>query len=94
MQKAFPPARAACQLPLAQGLEHFRQGFLAVAEQGHVDKVRQRLRIEHARPADEDQGIRVAAVFLAHRHASQIEHIQDIRIGQLVLQREPDGIEF
>ncbi len=44
-------------------------------------------------PARDDQRIVVAAVLAAERDAAEVEHREDVGVGELVLQREADDVE-
>ena len=71
-----------------------RQGLLAVADHEAVDEGRQRLGLEGGGAAGDDERVLLAAVGRAQGDAAEVEHQQDVRVGQLVLQREAHQVEL
>ena len=78
----------------AEQLDYLEVHLLAVAEEKDVDKVGQRLRVARARPARDDDIFQRRAVAAQKRHARELQHVQNIRVAQLVLQREADEVEL
>ncbi len=68
--------------------------FFGIADDGAIDKIGQRLRVEGAGPADDHQWIIETALRAAPRNAGQVEHVENVGVGELVLQREADNIEI
>ena len=65
-----------------------------IADQKGIHEGRQRLRIGGAGAAGQYQRIPRTALGLTHREARQVQHRQDIRVGELGLQREADDVEL
>ncbi len=75
-------------------LEHQRrQPLLGLADEERVDERRQRLGVGRGRPAGDHQRRVVAAVGGAQRQPREIQQVQHVGVGQLVLQRETDHVE-
>ena len=68
--------------------------LLPFAEGKQVEKVRDRLRVAGAGAAAHHDGSKTLAVRRAHRQTGKIQHIEDVRIAQLILQREADKVEI
>ncbi len=84
--------------PLFLGCAHDRgklhHRLLAVANDGTVEEVGQRFGVEGAGTADDDEGVRAIAVGAPAGDAGKVKHVEDIAVGQLVLQGESDQIKF
>src|SRR3989338_3768095 len=59
-----------------------------------IKKIRERFGVERARPAAYYKRMGTIAVLRKKRYAGKIEHIEDIRITQLILESKTDYIEF
>ncbi len=86
---ARQPARAR----VAVGLEKNRKRLLGVADQEGVEEVGDRLGVRRARPAAEDDRVGLTAVALPDRQTREIQHVQDVRVVQLRLEREAEDVE-
>ncbi len=83
-----PRARA-----VAVGVEEHRQRLLGVADEERVEEVRDRLRVRRAGSAAEDDRIGLAPVALPHRQPGEIQHVEDVRVVELRLEREAQDVE-
>src|SRR3989442_790064 len=101
------PTRAACQLGdhVLSGLASLflqshplvhdpRQAFLSVADDKEVNKRSEHLGIWRAWPAANDKRIRQGTVLAMQRNPTQVQHSQEIRVANLVLQAETHDIEL
>ena len=68
-------------------------GVLAVSQQHGVEEVGQRLGVERAWTAGDHQRVATAAICGAQGNATQVQHCQQVRVRELVLQREADDVE-
>src|SRR5579875_3250139 len=84
---AVPP------IPGAHDVDDFADGLLAVAEQHAVEKRRQRLGVERARPPRDHQRVARPPRRRAQRHPPELEHGEQVRVGELVLEAEADHVE-
>ena len=71
-----------------------RQALLAVADDEQVDERGEQLRVLRARAAGDDQRIVERAVLGVQRDAAQVEHRQDVRVADLVLEAEAEDVEL
>ena len=85
------PALALCLAVQVGELEH---DLLAVADHEQVNEIAERLRVVSARAAAGNDMLQFRAVLCQHRHTAQIEHIENIGKGQLILQREGNDIKI
>ena len=76
------------------GIADVEDGLLAVAEQKRIDEVSNRLRVEGARPAGDHQRMRCVALARQQRNTPEVEHHQDVSVGQLVLETKADDVEL
>ena len=74
-------------------IHHPRQALLAVADDEQVDERRQQFGILSAGAAGDDERMIERAILAVQRHAAEIEHRQDVRVADLVLQAETEQIE-
>jgi hypothetical protein len=86
------PVRAAVP-HLALEVQDLERCHLAVAEHDDVEEVRDRLGIRSVRPAADDERVPVRPLGLPDRDAGQVEHVHDVRVGELRLEREPQEVE-
>ncbi len=86
----FFAARRAFQR--ADCLHEFDHGILAVADHEEIEERRQRFRVEHRRPARKQQRRIVRAVLAPQRQPGKVNRVQDVRVSQFRLQREPDQV--
>jgi len=70
-----------------------RDHLLALADDEGIEKGSHGKRVERAGSPGNHDGIPVAPVPRAQGDSPEVEHGQDVRVGQLVLQREPDKVE-
>ena len=70
------------------------RGVLSLAEREEIEEVRQRLRIHRADAAAKHDVLQSLALLRQQRHASEIEHIQDVGIAHLIADRKRDQIEL
>ncbi len=68
--------------------------LLPFPDQEGVEEVGHWLGIHRAGPTPDDQRMVRGAIGRPHRKAAQIQHVQDVGIGQLVRQSETDDIEL
>ncbi len=78
----------------ADRLTELHRDLLAVADHGAVDKIRQGLGVHGTGSAHDHQGVVFPPLLPAQRHPPQGEHVQDIAVGELVLEGEADDVEF
>ena len=71
-----------------------RQAGLAVADHEEVDVGGQQLGVLGAGAAGDDEGVDGAAVLGLERDAAQVEHRQQVRVADLVLEREAHDVEL
>ena len=76
-------------LPAARQLGQLGDGLLALAQHEGVDEGRERFGVEGGAAARDDDGVVLAAVARARGDARQVEHVEHVRVGQLVLQVKP-----
>jgi hypothetical protein len=69
------------------------EGDFAVTHTDGVEERGQRFRRHRSRTSGDDERIIVSPVFGKKRDSSEIQHRQDIRVAQFVLEREADDIE-
>ncbi len=87
------PPRPPGPLPRAHHLGDLADHLLAVAQHGGVHVQRQRLGVEGAVAADEDERVVVSPVGGAQRHHCQVDARQDVGVGQLGGQVEGQDVE-
>ena len=85
--------RKALSARVAVGVEKERQRLLGVADQERVEEVGDRLRVGGAGAASQDDRIGLAAFALPHGQAREVEHVQDVRVVELRLEREAEHVE-
>ena len=68
--------------------------LFALSNKEEIDKIRERLRITGTRPARNHQLGQSLPFRCQKRHSRQIQHVQNIGIAQLILQRKPDDIKI
>ena len=81
-------------IPTFVDIADLAQRFLAVAEQHRVEELGERFRVERTRTTGDHQRIGRASIGGAHRDAAEVEHGEDVRVRQLVLQAEADDVEL
>ena len=86
--------RALCALRAAQSFKHVGYQRLAVADEEGVDEGRERLRRQSAGPSREYQRAVLAAPLRTERNPREVEYRQYVRVRELVLKREADGVEI
>ena len=74
--------------------QNFKGGFLCVPQQESIHKRRQGLRIESTGAASQNQRQSLRTVFGSNGQPAQIQQVQDVRVVQLVLQREADDVKL
>ena len=78
---------------VAVRVEEAGQRLLGVADQERVEEVGDRLRVGGAGAAAEHDRIRLPAVALPDGQPREVEHVQDVRVVELRLEREPEHVE-
>ena len=78
---------------LAIRVQEHRQRLLGVAHEERVEEVGDRLGVRRAGPASEDDRIGLAAVALPHRQPREVQHVEDVRVVELRLEREAQDVE-
>ena len=87
-------ARGASALPFAHAVRKLDDRVLAFAEDEGVDEPGHRLGVEGAAAPGNDERMLLRAVGGKERDAAQVQHVEDVRVGQLVLEGEAEDIEF
>jgi hypothetical protein len=87
------PARRGGALQRLQPVQELGDHLFAVADEDQVHEIRQRLHVEHDRAAHDHERIVLGPGGRAERDAGQVEHLQHVGEGHLVLQREPHHVE-
>ena len=82
------PVRAAVCFPRLVDVADFRDDLFALADDEEIEERRDRLDVVNARPAADDERVVHRAVSRMERDASEVEHVEHVRINHLVLQRE------
>ena len=85
--------RPTAVLPGADDLGDLRDDLLTVADHEEVDEVGERLRVVGAVPAGADQRMLGAAGLGPHRHAGEVEAVEDVRVDELGGEVERDQVE-
>ena len=86
-------AGAALALPVADDVGDGEHGLLAVADDGGVDEVGDRLGVERRVPAGDDERVAVVAVGGVQRDAGEVERGQHVRVAELGGERQPEQVE-
>ena len=81
-------------LHVGPGLHQLRDLRLAVADQKSVDEGRHRLAVGCRRAPRDDQRVGVRPLVGSKGNFPKLKNLQDVRVGQLVLQREPHDVEL
>ena len=84
----------AARLPLPDDLGDLPDDFFALAEHEQVDVVGQRFRVERGVATGGDERMLRSPVFAAHRHAGEIDHVEDVRVDELGREVEGDQVEL
>ena len=79
------------RLPLLVHVDGLEGLHLAVADGEHIDKGHQRLRVERAGTAADDEGS-VMPVLAPKRYARQVQRLQDVREAHLVLEGDAQQV--
>ncbi len=88
------PERAQARLP-SVGLQRCDDGaelILSLADEERVEERRQRPGIGDRRATAEDYGVVLAPLAGVQRHPGEVEHLEDVRVAQLVRQSEPPEV--
>ena len=91
--QSFEAARAA-GLGRPQQLVDLQHHILGLAEHERVDERSQRLRNQRPRTARKDDRIALSAHLRANRNPRQVQHLEHVRVGQLVRQREAQRVKL
>ena len=75
-------------------VDHFQHDLLALAQLEAVEEVAERLGVHGAGAAGEDDGVVVGAVLRQGVDARQVQHVEDVGVGKLVLQRKSQEVEL
>ena len=89
-QEPLTPIRPALCLPRLIDIDNLEKHLLALAHDEEIKEIRNRLDIVDARPAADDEGIRLRALCRVERDAREVEHVEHVRVNHLVLQREAE----
>ncbi len=73
--------------------EEDSERLLGVADQEGVEEVRERLGIRDARAAADDDRVRLAALRCEDGDPREVEHVRDVRVVHLALEREAEDVE-
>jgi hypothetical protein len=84
---------AVVPVPGEDGVADVAHRLLTVAEQHAVEEGGQRLGVEGARAPGDDDRVARAAGGGAQRDAPQLEHGEEVRVGELVLEAEAHDVE-
>ncbi len=91
-QEAAATAGTAFPLPGDEGICHLAHDLFALADDEEIEEVSDRLDIVDAGAATDDERHVFAALACPERDTGEIEHVEDVRIDHLVLQRESEQI--
>ena len=96
--RASASSRSSRLAPLAlasrQELIELENHVLGLAKHEGVDERRERLGDKRAGAAGEHDRVVLAARLGANRDAGEVEHLEDVGVGQLVGEREAERVEF
>src|SRR5438128_1328433 len=67
---------------------------LAITEDDGVEEVSDRLDVERARTAGDNQWITAVALRGSQRNAAEIQHGKQVGVGEFILQRETHDVEL
>ncbi len=87
-------SRATARLPRAHDLGDLRHDFLAVTDREPVDEVGERLRVVGAVAARPDERMLGPTVRGPHRHAREVDAVEDVRVHELGREVERDQVEL
>ena len=79
---------------LSERSHEVQHNLLTVANGEGVDEVGQRLGVQRARSSSHHQRMAGVAINSQEGHAAEFEHVQQVGVGQLILQREPQHVEL
>ena len=77
-----------------RGFRDLDDSVLAFADQDSVEERRQRLRVHRPWASPDHERIARPAIGRAHRHSREVEHVEDVGVGQLIGQRDANGVEL
>ena len=80
-------------LPRADHLGDLADRLLAVADDEGVDEVGHGLGVERAVPADDHERVLRTALLGPHRHAGEVEALEDVRVDELGGEAEGEDVE-
>ena len=86
-------ADAAIPTDLLEGVADFDDCFLALAQQDGIETVGDRLGVEHAGTARDDERVGFRPVRRGQRHAGKVEHVQQVRVCELVAEADTEDVE-
>ena len=87
----FIPAFA---LSRAVKLQHLTVQLLTFTDDKQIDKISQRLGIEHARAARDDKMLQLRAILGPHGDFSKAQHVENVCVAHLVADRESDDVKL
>ena len=87
-------AGGAFALPGADKLGNLDDGVFALPEDKGVDEGGEGLGVEGAAAAGDNDGVVLAAVAGAWGNTREVEHVEDVGVGQLVLEGEAEDVEI
>ena len=87
-------AGGALALPDTHEVGKLADGLLALAEHEGVDEGGKGFGVEGAAAPGDDDRVVLAAIAGAGGDAREVEHVEDVRVGQLVLEGEAEEVEI
>ena len=76
-----------------EGVADLQYRVFAFAQENGVEEVADRLGVQNAGAAGDDEGIGLGSLRRREPEAAQIEHVEQVRVGQLVAQAYPENVE-
>ena len=70
------------------------EGLLALADEDRVEEGRNRLRVEGAGPAADNERVVLTPVDRAKRDTGEVERLEHVAVAQFVGQRDADEVEI
>ncbi len=96
-QKFRASAGAPFPFPHFQDFDEFAHHLFAFSDKKQIEEIGDRLRIVHARPAGDDERIRLRArlrVKRIERNAGKRKHIEDIRVAHFIRKRKTEHVKI
>ena len=86
-------AEAAMPAHPLEGVADLDDRFLALAQQDGIETVGDRLGVEHAGTAGDDERVGFGAIRRGRRHAGKVEHVQEVCVCELVAEADAEDVE-